>query len=327
MHDVETQLERLDDIERKLSLRPEGWTTGELARVYQVNPSTIYRDLGKLERRGTGLIKVKRRYRLDHRRSLYSLKFTNHELVSLYLAARLLSRHSDEFNPHVVRALEKLADALVARSPLVARHIRQAAEAVGARPERTDYLAALEVLTEGWIAARKVRLRYHSYARREETERVFAPYFIEPGGPGYACYAIGYDELRANVRTLKVERIHDACLLDERFEIPAHFDAGALLRSAWGVIWDEEATEEVVLRFSQEVVRRVKESTWHHSQRVEDLPDGACLFAVRVGSTLELKPWIRQWGADVEVISPATLRRAIADEAARTAALYRLSGL
>ena len=40
----ENRLERIGQIERKLALRPEGWTTGELAREFKVDPSTIFRD-------------------------------------------------------------------------------------------------------------------------------------------------------------------------------------------------------------------------------------------------------------------------------------------
>src|SRR5437867_5006872 len=74
MSGLDSRLERVDDIERKLARRPEGWTTGELAREYGVDPSTIFRDLAFLESRGTGLFKQGRRYILDHRSSFHLLK-------------------------------------------------------------------------------------------------------------------------------------------------------------------------------------------------------------------------------------------------------------
>lgn len=320
---TETKYARLDAIERLLARTREGLSTGELARELGVDPSTIYRDLLFLEDRGTGLIKQGRRYLLDHRRALHSVKLTNNEVLALYLAARLLSRHSDEHNPHVVQALEKLADAVSAKSPVMARHIVQAAAAVQGRRVRRDYLEALEAITQGWAEGRKVALRYRSYTKDETTERVFAPYFIEPSGIGYACYAIGFDELRGKLRTLKIERIREARLTEEQFVVPDRFDVRELLASAWGVMWRDEGEIQVTLRFSPEIVRRVKESVWHHSQRIEDLPDGACLFSVLVGSTLEMKPWIRQWGAAVEVIEPEELRAEIVAEVRAMATLYQ----
>src|SRR2546421_4987873 len=115
----EDRLERIEQIERKLVQRPSGWTSGELAREFQVNPSTISRDLHLLESMGTGLVKKGRRYLLDHRRSLHSVKLSLNELLAIYLAVRLLSRHSDEHHPHVVKALEELAAAVRAKSPLI----------------------------------------------------------------------------------------------------------------------------------------------------------------------------------------------------------------
>ena len=102
-------------------------------------------SISALERRGTGLIKVGKRWKLDHRRSLYGAKFTPYELVSLFIATRLLSRHSDEPNPHVVSALEKLADALRGHSPLVAMRMLATAASVKERPPRPEYVEAFEL--------------------------------------------------------------------------------------------------------------------------------------------------------------------------------------
>lgn len=322
MSTIESKYERLDAIERHLARSPNGMTTGDLAEALGVAPSTIFRDLKFLEGRGTGLIQNGRRYQIDHRRSIHTVKLTNDELLALYLAARLLSRHSDEHNPHVVGALDKLADALRVRSPLIAEHIARAADAVRSRRVRREYVEAMQAITQGWAERRKVRLRYRAYWKDEVTERTFAPYFIEPSGIGYACHVIGLDDLRGELRTLKIERISEAQLTDERYEVPESFDPQRLLASAWGVIWRDAGAITVTLRFVPSVVRRLKESVWHFSQRLEDQPDGSCLFTVSVGSTVEMKPWIRQWGAAVEVVAPAELRAEIRDEVRAMAAVY-----
>lgn len=320
----ENRLERFEQIERMLAQHPEGLTTGELADAFHVDASTIFRDLSVLEAMGTGFIKQGRRYILDHRRSLHNVKLSMNELLAIYLAVRLLSRHSDEHNPHVVMALEKLAEALRAKSPLIARHIDQAASAVRTRKTRREYVEALETLTRGWAEGKKVALRYRSYTKDETTERIFSPFFIEPSGIGYACYVIGFDELRQDIRTLKVERIYDPQLTEETFTIPESFDPQHLLASAWNVIWRDAGEIKVVLHFGAEVVRRVKESTWHHSQEIRDFPDGSCLFTVRIGSTKELIPWVRGWGASVEVLEPESFRNEMVEETRALTRLYKV---
>ncbi len=323
MRKPESRLERLEQMERLLASRPTGWRTSELAAALGVDPDTIRRDYGALEGLGTGLIKEGHRYRLDHRRALHTVRLTLDQLLALYLAARLLSRYSDEYNPHSAQALDRLADALHLRAPLLAHHIQAAAYEVRLRPVKPGYMAVLETLTRAWVERRKVRLTYQAITSDQITTRTFAPYYLEPSAIGYACYVIGYDELRQALRTLKVERIIGATLTSDTFTPPANFDPQRLLANAWGVMWGDEAGEQtVVLRFAPIVVRRVKESTWHQRQEITDQPDGSCLFTVQVGHTLELKPWVRQWGPNVEVLAPPAFRAEIAAEAAAMAQLY-----
>src|SRR5260221_12843008 len=155
MRAPEDRLERIGQIERKLVQLLKGGTLGALAREFGVDPGTIRRDLSLLETMGTGFIKQGRRYILDHRRSLHNVKLSMNELLAIYLAVRLLSRHSDEHNPHVVGALEKLADALQAKSPLIARHIEQPARAVRSRHTSSENVMALEILRQAWPEGEK----------------------------------------------------------------------------------------------------------------------------------------------------------------------------
>ena len=97
------------------------------------------------------------------------------------------------------------------------------------------------------------------------------------------------------MRTFKLERILSAELTDTRYQVPEGFDPTALLESAWGIMFGEER-EEVALRFAPSAVRRVKETHWHPSQELEDLPDGGCLLRVRVANPQEMLYWIRGWG-------------------------------
>lgn len=321
----ESRLERLEQLERLLASRPTGWRTSELAAALGVDPDTIRRDYATLEELGTGLIKEGSRYRLDHRRALHTVRLTLDQLLALYFAARLLSRYSDEYNPHSAQALERLADALQLRAPLLAHHILVAAQEVRLRQIKPGYVEVLETLTRAWVERRKVRLTYQAITSEQITTRTVAPYYLEPSAIGYACYVIGYDELRQSLRTLKVERILSATLTTETFVPPATFDPQRLLASAWGVMWSDESGEQtVVLRFASTVARRVKESTWHQRQQITDQPDGSCLFTVPVGHTLELKPWVRQWGPNVEVLAPPAFREELAAEAAAMARLYSM---
>ena len=88
------------------------------------------------------------------------------------------------------------------------------------------------------------------------------------------------------------ERLERVYTTDQRYEIPEDFDPYHYLSTAWGIMGGDPVVE-VQLCFSPQVTWRVKESVWHPSQIIEDLPDGGCVLTMRVNRTLEMKPWIR----------------------------------
>src|SRR5262249_5534678 len=104
------------------------------------------------------------------------------------------------------------------------------------------------------------------------------------------------------------------------YAIPDNFDPYEFLAAAWGVM--DEVEVEVRLRFSPAAAPRVKESVWHHSQRLADRPDGGCDLTMRVGGIKEGRAWVLGWGADVEVLAPLALREEVQAHAARMLGLY-----
>jgi len=314
---IRSKAARLRRIEHRLYNAPGGLRVADLARDCGVARRTIYRDLLSLEEMGVPIWEDQGRFGIDRGAYLSTVRLNLNEAVALYFAARLLAHHSDEHNPHVVSALDKLAAGLPAGT--VATHIARVADLVRERPVRSDYINTLEVLTRAWADRRLVHLRYRAPSR-ELTERVVAPYFIEVARSEPGAYVIGFDRLRGAIRTFKLERVERAELLDESYEVPEDFDPYDFLARAWGVM--DESEVEVRLRFNEAAAPRVRESLWHRSQRLRDLPGGGCELEMTIGSTREVLPWVLGWGADVEVLAPEELRREVASHGARLAAMY-----
>lgn len=311
---------RLQKIVHLLYRNPHGLTTQELATFCGVTARTIQRDLKELQEAGipvwhdedTGRYTIIKGYYLP------PIHFNLYEASALYLAARLLARYSDEHNPIIVLALAKLAGAM---PEAIAAHIHHTIRSLAYRTENRTFARVLEIVALGWATGRKVRIWHQAAGSENVHEYLFSPYFLEPSSVGYATYTIGYSSWFDDIHTFKLERICKAQLTEETFEIPEDFDGAELLGSAWGVMFGDEV-EEVVLRFSPDVTRRVKESIWHSSQMREDCDDGGCILRVRVAHPLEMKPWVRGWGADCEVLSPEWLREEIGEEMRRAAEVY-----
>lgn len=243
------------------------------------------------------------------------------EAMVLYLAARLFVKQSDRRNETAESALLKLAHRLSSDAGL-GDDLYNAAQALAHRPEDADYQDHFRIIMHSYIYRHKVEITYHPY-RGEPFTTTFAPYLLEPSAIGFATYAIGHSGISNELRTYKLERVLSAKLTREEYTIPLDFPGLELLHNSWSIYYGEE-TVQVTLRFHPEVARRVQESNWHPSQQLAWDPNqpGYLLLTIEVADVTDLKPWIRTWGANCEVISPIELRDEMMGEARRLAHLY-----
>ena len=199
----------------------------------------------------------------------------------------------------------------------------EAEKVEGSRARRDPvYLSVLETLTRGWSESRVVKVLHHSVHRGSETSYRFAVHLIVPYAVGQTVQAIGQCTGEDHLRTLRVDRILEATLTSDTYRIPADQRIPHMLESAWGIWYSEAEPVDVVLRFSAQVAHRVRETVWHGSQELTDLPSGELVWSAHISEPREMVPWIRGWGADVEVVAPAELRERIAEEARAMAELY-----
>lgn len=308
---------RLRHLEHILYNAPNGLSVIELAKRCGVHRRTIYRDLDALAESGAPIWQHDGKYGIDRNAYLATIRLNLHEAVALFFAARLLSHHSDEHNPHIVSALNQLAAGLPDQT--IADHISRLANIVRDRPPHPHYIQTLERLTRAWADRRMVRIRYRP-PNRPLTEREIAPYFLEVVRMTPGVYVIGYDRLRDDVRTFKVERIEHAELLTEHYTIPKEFDPYDHLAHAWEVM--NEAAVTIHLRFSAQIAPRIRENRWHHSQQLTENPDGSCDLHLTVGGIREILSWVLSWGADVEVLEPEELRLEVINHARRILTHY-----
>lgn len=301
----------------------QGVRIEEIARRVGMSKRTVYRDLVALEGEldvpvwsdGHGTWGVERSGFLP------PLKLTLDEAMAIVVAARLMVRYADTYDPDLAGAFQKLEEGLPA--PL-REHVERTLAVLAARPTDEDYARNVHLLTRAWAERRLVRFVYapaHYEGGRTAREARVRPYLLEPSVQTHALYLLGLDETRDAIRTFKVDRISDLALTAETFDEPATDALAATLGRAWDIIADQEPVE-VELRFAPGVAARVAETIWHPSQRTEVEPDGSLRWQATVAGTIEIKLWILSWGADVEVVSPPELRADVADVLRRALGRY-----
>ena len=316
--------ERLLQIEALLLGHPEGLSQAEIARRLGVNRSTIYRYLPELGTRFAVYETDDGRLAIDRDHYLMHVRLTLHESMGLHLAARLMATRMDKQNPHAAAALRKLGLALEKLAPRVSVHLKASAQVMEDQAQRHDpvFLDVLETLTQAWSQERMVRLWHRHAPSGRVYEYEFAPYFIEPYAVGQTMHVIGWCETLGAMRTFKLERIQRIELIPQTYTIPEEFDAREKLADAWGIWYTDAEPVEVVLRFHPRVAGRVRETRWHRSEDVEEQPDGSLIWRARVAEPQEMLPWIRGWGADVEVVEPESLRNKLTGETRQLAETY-----
>lgn len=289
----------------------QGVPVTEIARLTNMNVRTVYRDLRALEDElAVPIFQAGRgRYGIERKFLLPPLHLTVPEAIVLFLAARLIARWSDESDQAVISAFTKIASEL---PQPIARHVTATMLAVGAQGPDERYTAIFNSVARGWAEGRVLEITYDSGSGEARRTRV-RPYLLEPLATGRSIYLIGYDETAGAMRTYKIERIRQAILTMDRYEIPEDFDPARYLAYSWG-IWssDQAPPVEVRLRFDPVVADRVKETVWHRTQELSDLPGGGVEMVVQVAGVVEIRPWILSWGNQVEVIGPPELREAVA---------------
>jgi predicted DNA-binding transcriptional regulator YafY len=264
------------------------------------------------------------RWKIDRQAYLVNVRFNLNEAMAIHLATRLLATRMDRSNPHAASALHKLGLALQSLAPLISRYVSRSALKMQSMDQKQDpvFLDVLQKLTIAWAEGKKVKVWHRSDKSHEIKTYTYATYYIEPYAIGQSTYVFGFSEPPDAIRTFKIERIEKVEILSEPYTIPDTFDPFELLSDAWGIWFTNEEPEQVTLLFHQRAAQRVGETRWHRSEQVEFQEDGRLLWRALIDEPREMLPWVRGWGADVEVIEPDWMRDELIKEIQEMAVLY-----
>lgn len=205
----------------------------ELAQRLEVNIRTLRRYITILQDLGIQIIAERGRYgayELGVGRKLPPMMFTNTEALSLALGLLAVEHLSLlEVAPAIESARAKLERVL----PLELRdQFRALAEAVTFDWNKNPKASSSEIILTLSIAVhlrQRTHLLYRS-SEGEETERDFDPY-----GLAYhqgKWYAVGWCNLRMDLRSFRLDRVIKVDLTDITFNPPKYFDAMAYVVQA-----------------------------------------------------------------------------------------------
>jgi predicted DNA-binding transcriptional regulator YafY len=303
----------------RLSETEMGLTTRQLADELEVNPRTVQRYVATLrDNAGIDIEEKAGRWRMGQRSRLPPLQLDHYQATLLLVAVRLLQQLRPEQDPALVGALAHLARALAV--PLVSEYLRRTLAATERRKPAPERLAVERAVIDGFVMHREIEVQYVD-GKGNESRRDLRPYFIEPASASQHIYVFARDSTSREVRSFRLDRIRTARMLPTTFEVPTDFDIDDALGAAWS-IWQGAGGDRVVLRFPESARQWVDETPWPTRAQRSNVGGGGIEVRLDVASEVEMRPWLLRWGANVEVLEPASLRAHMAETLAAAAALY-----
>lgn len=177
-------------------------------------------------------------------------------------------------------------------------------------PERREGKAAhFSVIAAALLKRSRLRIRHYNRKQHSETVRDISPQRLVHYRDNW--YVDAYCHLREDLRSFAVDAVRSAALLDARAkEVPAS-ELDEYLGSGYGIFAGRKV-QWATLKFSPEAARWVSAQKWHPKQRARVEKDGSYILEVPYAEDRELVMEILKFGADVEVLEPASLRTRLA---------------
>lgn len=174
-------------------------------------------------------------------------------------------------------------------------------------------------VAEAVIRRRRLRIAYHGRASDAITEREISPQRLVHYRDNWYCDA--WDHAKRALRTFALDRIRESAPLAEAVKEISDARLDTHVASAYG-IFSGVPRRRAVLRFTAERARWVADEIWHPRQQARRLPDGAYELSFPYADERELVLDIARYGPDVEVVSPASLRRTVVERLRKSIERY-----
>lgn len=169
------------------------------------------------------------------------------------------------------------------------------------------------------LKRRRLLIRHYNRAEDRETGREVSPQRLVHYRDNW--YLDAWCHLRNDLRSFAVDAIREAQLLDGRAKEVAQAELDEYLAAGYG-IFAGRRLEWATLKFTPESTRWVAAQRWHPRQRARVEKDGSYVLELPYADDRELVMEILKFGPEVEVLSPAGLRKRVAERLRAAAKRY-----
>ena len=175
----------------------------------------------------------------------------------------------------------------------------------------------MEAMTEGY----EISMEYQKYnSSRSETLTV-RPYAVKEYAKRW--YLIAYCIERQGLRVYGLDRITGLKSTDRKFKMPKNFDVDELFSTSFGIYLPEGKARTITFKTSETEAHFLRDLPLHKSQEEVKKEGDTITFSIFVCPDRNLIMEFCKYGSRLEVISPAEVRKAVAEEILKAADQYK----
>ncbi len=197
----------------------------------------------------------------------------------------------------------------------------------GELPERVRIIAigmresgpVFQPVAEAVLQRKQINIHYHARTNDETSQRTVSPQRLVHYRNNW--YLDAWCHQKQSLRSFSIDRIKQAKLLNAAAIDINNDTLNAHYADAYG-IFAGKADHTAVLKFTPRAARWVSEEQWHPKQQGQFLDNGHYQLKLPYSNPQELVMDILKYGAEVEVIAPATLRERVTAQLAQALKQY-----
>lgn len=319
-----SEIDRLYRYKTLLSHRravPREYILAEL----EISPATFKRDIAKLrDRLGTPIVfdRDLGGYRLDTPQDATELPgfwFTQDEILALMTIQSMIEQLDPGLLGPKLKPFRNRLDVMLAHQGLDPHQLTQRVRAVSAGKRRMP-MAAFETIAKATFERKQLRVAHHNRVNGQTVERDISPQQLIHYRDNW--YVDAWCHLRKGVRSFSIDAIESVRILNAKAK---EIDLTAMrhqLDASYG-IFAGAPKDWAELHFSPARSGWVQHETWHPQQTSTLHSDKSYTLRVPYSDERELLGDILRFGAEVQVIAPASLKKCMQEEVKRLQSLYK----
>lgn len=179
----------------------------------------------------------------------------------------------------------------------------------------------LTVIMDAMTECRDLRISYRKYTSTETGQYTIHPYAVKEAGRRW--YLIGYCVEREGLRVYGLDRVLDITETGRTFRMDKDFDVDEMFATSFGIYLPEGPGKTITFRTGMKDASYLRDLPMHKSQEEIANDGNSVTFSIFVCPDKAMIMEFCKFGSRIEVLSPESVRKEVAEELRRASELYR----